>query len=60
MPPGPLTDFSLGAVFSFAVRGRPAGDVREVIFQLAFGAYIGAFFNVNPFLDRDGYKIMFE
>ena len=31
-----------------------------MFFQLAFGAYLGAFFNLNPFLDRDGYKILVD
>ena len=25
-----------------------------------FGAYVGAFFNLNPFLDRDGYHILVD
>ena len=32
--------------------------MRDVLFQLAFAAYVGAFFNANPFLDRDGYQIL--
>ena len=32
----------------------------DVFFQLAFGAYVGAFFNLNPFLDRDGYQILVD
>ena len=31
-----------------------------MFFQLAFGAYVGAFFNLNPFLDRDGYNILVD
>jgi putative peptide zinc metalloprotease protein len=38
----------------------PPGSLREVFFQLAFGAYVGAFFNLNPFLDRDGYNILVD
>ena len=38
----------------------PPGAIREVFFQLAFGAYLGAFFNLNPFLDRDGYNILVD
>jgi putative peptide zinc metalloprotease protein len=55
---GPLSDFSLGAVFSIACAVSPKGNVRDVLFQLAFAAYVGAFFNANPFLDRDGYQIL--
>ena len=42
------------------MRGVAAGNVREVFFQLAFAGYVGAFFNLNPFLDRDGYQILCE
>jgi putative peptide zinc metalloprotease protein len=57
---GPVSDVSLGAAFSFLCAGWPAGAVREVFFQLAFAAYVGAFFNLNPFLDRDGYQILVD
>jgi putative peptide zinc metalloprotease protein len=57
---GPVSDFAWGAAFSIACAASPAGHVREVLFQLAFAAYVGAFFNVNPFLDRDGYQILSE
>lgn len=57
---GPLCDFSLGAVFSIACAVVPKGNLRDVCFQLAFAAYVGGFFNVNPFLDRDGYHILCE
>ncbi len=57
---GPLSDFSLAALFSVACAVAPRGNVRDVFFQLAFAGYVGAFFNVNPFLDRDGYQILCE
>ena len=57
---GPLSDFSLGALFSILCAVSPKGNVREVFFQLAFAGYVGAFFNLNPFLDRDGYQILCE
>ncbi|MEA2444196.1 MAG: putative peptide zinc metalloprotease protein, partial [Thermoleophilales bacterium] len=34
--------------------------LRDVFFQLAFGAYLGAFYNLNPFLDRDGYQLLVD
>ena len=34
--------------------------MRDVFFQLAFAAYVGAFFNLNPFIDRDGYHILVD
>jgi putative peptide zinc metalloprotease protein len=55
---GPLSDFSCGAAFAIACALSPRGNVRDVLFQLAFAAYVGAFFNANPFLDRDGYQIL--
>lgn len=57
---GPACDLTLGAVFAFACAIAPRGSVRDVFFQLAFGAYVGAFFNLNPFLDRDGYNILVD
>jgi putative peptide zinc metalloprotease protein len=57
---GPACDLTMGAVFSFACAVSPPGSLRDVFFQLAFGAYIGAFFNLNPFLDRDGYNILVD
>ena len=57
---GPMTDFSLAAVFSILCAVSPKGNVRDVFFQLAFAGYVGAFFNINPFLDRDGYQILSE
>jgi putative peptide zinc metalloprotease protein len=57
---GPATDFSLAALFSVICAISPKGNVRDVFFQLAFAGYVGAFFNANPFLDRDGYHILSE
>jgi putative peptide zinc metalloprotease protein len=57
---GPLSDLALGAIFSIACAAAPRGNVRDVFFQLAFAAYVGAFFNINPFLDRDGYQVLTE
>ena len=34
--------------------------MRDVFFQLAFAGYVGAFFNLNPFIDRDGYHILVD
>jgi putative peptide zinc metalloprotease protein len=57
---GPASDLTCGAVFSFACALAGKGTTGEIFFQLAFGAYIGAFFNLNPFLDRDGYNILVD
>jgi len=55
---GPVSDFSLGALFSICCLVLAPGTVRDVFFQLAFAAYIGACFNLNPFLERDGYHML--
>jgi pSer/pThr/pTyr-binding forkhead associated (FHA) protein len=57
---GPASDATLGAVFSIVCLLLGAGTVRDICFQLAFGAYLGACFNLNPFLDRDGYHILVD
>jgi putative peptide zinc metalloprotease protein len=57
---GPLSDLALGGTFAVVCLVAPAGTVRDIFFQLAFAAYIGAFFNLNPFLDRDGYHLMVD
>ena len=54
-----MSDFALGGIFSLCAL-LLEGTVREVFFQLAFAGYIGAFFNLNPFLDRDGYQMLVD
>jgi putative peptide zinc metalloprotease protein len=55
---GPVSDLTLGGAFALACLALPAGSVRDVCFQLAFAAYLGALFNLNPLLQRDGYQIL--
>jgi hypothetical protein len=57
---GPVSDLSLGAIFGLCCLGLPTGTTRDVFFQLAFAAYLGAFFNLNPFVERDGYHILVD
>ena len=57
---GPVSDFSIGALFSVCCLLLPEGTVRDICFQLAFAAYVGACFNLNPFLDRDGYHMLVD
>jgi putative peptide zinc metalloprotease protein len=56
---GPVSDLALGAIFSICCV-FVEGAVRDVFFQLAFAGYVGAFFNLNPFIDRDGYHILVD
>jgi Zn-dependent protease len=55
---GPACDLCVGGAFSLSCLALRAGAVRDVCFQLAFGAYVGAFFNLNPAVERDGYQIL--
>jgi putative peptide zinc metalloprotease protein len=57
---GPASDFSLGAVFALCALLLPDGTVRDIFFNLAFAAYVGGFFNLNPFIERDGYHILVD
>jgi putative peptide zinc metalloprotease protein len=54
---GPGSDLVLGGTFALCCLALSGGAVRDVFFQLAFGAYVGAFFNLNPWVPRDGYQI---
>ena len=56
---GPVSDFALGGIFSILCV-FVEGTTRDVFFQLAFAGYVGAFFNLNPFIDRDGYQILVD
>jgi putative peptide zinc metalloprotease protein len=57
---GPGSDLVLGGAFALACLGAAAGPLRDVLFQLACGAYLGAFFNLNPLVPRDGYQIALD
>jgi putative peptide zinc metalloprotease protein len=57
---GPVSDFSLGGLFSLMALVSTAGTGRDIFFQLAFAAYVGGFFNLNPFLERDGYHVLVD
>jgi putative peptide zinc metalloprotease protein len=57
---GPVSDLSLGGGMALAWWLVPGGVPRDILFQLAFGAYYGALFNLNPVLDRDGYHILVD
>jgi putative peptide zinc metalloprotease protein len=55
---GPVSDATLGALFAWLCLVLGAGPLRDVCFQLAFGAYVGALVNLNPFVERDGYHLL--
>jgi Zn-dependent protease len=55
---GPLSDLTLAGAFAIACLLLAPGTIRDVTFQVAFAGYVAAFFNLNPFLERDGYHIL--
>lgn len=57
---GPVSDFTLAGLFSLVCLTLPVGTTRDVVFQLAFAAYVGGIFNLNPLLERDGYLILVD
>jgi putative peptide zinc metalloprotease protein len=57
---GPVSDFVLGGVFSILAFALSAEIFRDVFFNLAFAAYVGGLFNLNPFLERDGYHMLVD
>src|SRR3954453_24085567 len=57
---GPASDFSVGAVFALLAWALPPGVIRDIFFNLAFAAYVGGFFNLNPFIERDGYHMLVD
>lgn len=56
---GPVSDIVVGGAFSLLGLAT-AGTIRDVFFNLAFAAYVGGFFNLNPFLERDGYHMIVD
>jgi putative peptide zinc metalloprotease protein len=57
---GPASDLALAGAFSLGSFALQPGAVRDVLFQLAFAAYVGGLLNLNPFLERDGYHILVD
>jgi putative peptide zinc metalloprotease protein len=57
---GPASDLCLGGAFALCCLAAGPGSLRDIFFQLASGAYVGAFFNLNPCVQRDGYQILVD
>ena len=57
---GPASDITLGGAFALACLMTAPGGVRDVLFQVAFGGYVGALFNLNPLMERDGYHVLVD
>jgi putative peptide zinc metalloprotease protein len=56
---GPVTDLIAGGTAAIAAT-LASGIWSDIAFQVALGAYVGALFNLNPLLDRDGYHILVD
>lgn len=57
---GPMSDLVVGGLAGLVAVALPAGNTRDIVYQVALAAYIGAFYNLNPFLDRDGYHMLVD
>jgi putative peptide zinc metalloprotease protein len=57
---GPGSDIVLGGAFALACLLSSPGGVRDILFQVAFGGYVGALFNLNPLMERDGYHVLVD
>ena len=57
---GPASDITLGGAFALACWLTAPGSARDVLFQVAFGGYVGALFNLNPLMERDGYHVLVD
>src|SRR5262249_38529966 len=57
---GPASDLVVGGSFALVAAFLASGNLRDVVFQLALAGYLGAFFNLNPFLERDGYHMLVD
>jgi putative peptide zinc metalloprotease protein len=57
---GPASDLALGGAFSLVALGAGDSVTGQVAMQLALAGYLGALFNLNPMLDRDGYHLLVD
>ena len=57
---GPVSDITVGGAFALACWLTGPGSARDVLFQVAFGGYVGALFNLNPLMERDGYHVLVD
>src|SRR3954454_19815386 len=57
---GPASDLVLGGAFAIAALASEPGALRDILYQFTIGAYLGAAFNLNPFIERDGYHVLVD
>jgi hypothetical protein len=57
---GAVSDLTLAGLFALLCLLLEPGTIRDIFFNLAFAGYIGGLFNLNPFIERDGYHILVD
>jgi putative peptide zinc metalloprotease protein len=57
---GPASDLAVGGIAAVVAWSLEAGNLRDIVYQVALAAYVGAFYNLNPMLDRDGYHMLVD
>jgi putative peptide zinc metalloprotease protein len=57
---GPVSDLAVGGAAALAALALSPGNLRDIVYQVALAAYVGALYNLNPFLDRDGYHMLVD
>jgi putative peptide zinc metalloprotease protein len=57
---GPVSDLAVGGAAAAVALALAPGNLRDIVYQVALAAYVGAFYNLNPFLDRDGYHMLVD
>lgn len=57
---GPASDLVVGGIAALVALSLDAGNLRDIVYQVALAAYVGAFYNLNPMLDRDGYHMLVD
>jgi putative peptide zinc metalloprotease protein len=57
---GPASDLVVGGIAALVALALEAGNLRDIVYQVALAAYVGAFYNLNPMLDRDGYHMLVD
>lgn len=57
---GPGSDLVVAGCASIAALLIGPGNICEVLYQVAFAGYLGAIFNLNPLIERDGYQILVD
>jgi len=57
---GPISELILGGLCSLFMALFPESPANPFLFKFAFFFYLGAFLNLNPLLELDGYYILID